>query len=113
MILEGKLWVALQANVLSDLCSTKAGFEGEFKEMMSNLKILFTIPNLTRNMRNSENINKASQGLKDNDPNYKVRNTIKKLPPPATSSSNEEPILIPVHVNDFELLLKLHQYHLL
>ena len=101
-IIEGKFWAAFQANSLSDLCSRDAYFEGKFKEMMSDMKPLFTIPSLKRNMRNAENINKASQGLKQNSIIYKVRNTIEKLPPPTTSSSNKEPILIPVHLHDFE-----------
>jgi len=70
--------------------------------MMSNLTTLFTIPSLTRNMRNSKNINKASQGLNETSYLFKVRNTIEKLPPPITSSSNQEPILIPVHISTFE-----------
>ena len=53
-------------------------------------------------MRNSKNINKASQGLNYKGSAYVVRNTIKQLPPPTTSSSNEEPFLIPVHENNFE-----------
>ena len=94
--------MALQANVLSDTSYTKDSFEGKFEEMMSNLTTLFTIPKLTRNMRNSAVINKASQGVKDNGLGYTVNNTIEKLPPPTTSTSNEKPILIRVHVNDFE-----------
>ena len=102
MVIERKLWVALQANLLSDLSYTDAGFEGKFKEMMSNLKTFFTIPNLTVNMRNNEKINQASQGVEQFASFYEIKNTIEKLPPPTTSRSNEEPILIPVHVNDFE-----------
>ena len=94
--------MALQANLLSDLSWTEDGFEGKFEEMMSDLKPLFAIPNLSRNMRNCEKINRASQGVKENADRYKVRNTIEKLPPPTTTSSNDEPILIPVHGNDFE-----------
>jgi len=98
----GKLWVALQANVLSDVSYTIDGLEEKFKEMISNLTTLFTIPNLTRNMRNSQNINKVSQGVEETYATYKIANMIEKLPPPTTSSSNEESILIPVHYSDFE-----------
>ena len=95
--------MALQANVLSsDQSPVGKSFENIFNKMVSNLKTLFTIPDLSRNMRNSQNINKVSQSVKEVSFISKVNNTIKKLPPPTTSSSNEEPILIPVHANDFE-----------
>ena len=94
--------MALQANLLSDQSWTGDGFEDKFAEMMSNLKTLFAIPNLTRNMRNGEEINRATQGVNTFGNSYEVRSTIEKLPPPTTSSSNEEPILIPVHGKDFE-----------
>ena len=52
-------------------------------------------------MRNSENINQAAQDVDAKNSYIKVSNTIEKLPPPTTSRSNEEPIVIPVHANDF------------
>ena len=94
--------MAFQANALSDLCRTDDDFEGKFKEMIKNLKPSFTFPNLTRNMRNSENINQATQDVNATNSKIKVSNTIEKLPPPTTYKFNEEPIVIPVHANDFE-----------
>ena len=102
MIVEGKLWVALRANVFSDQTKVKDDFQSNFQRMMSNLATLFTIPSLNRNMRNSPNINKASQGLKETSSLFTVRSTIEKLQPPITTSSNPEPKLIPVHMSIFE-----------
>ena len=64
-------------------------------------------------MRNSGNINKASKDLKGHESNYgKVSKIIEPLPPPhaseslTTFTSKEEPILIPIHQNDFESCFK-------
>ena len=102
MVVDGKLWIALQTNVLSDQIVTNYDFKDKFQEVMSNMTALFSIPNLTRNMRNGEKINKASKGVGDAAGFYNVNNTNEILPPPTTSSSNEEPILIPVNEKYFE-----------
>ena len=120
-ISDGKLWLAMQANVLSDQSDTKDDFERRYKEMMTNLENLFTVPALNMNMRNGEKVNKACQEVKYIGTNsaYNVSETIVKLPPPttscsqshqisqvlqapSTSSSHEDPILIPVNENDLE-----------
>ena len=102
-IVDGKLWIALQANALSDQCDTKIGFDESFEKMKTNLENIFTFPDLSKNMRNSENINSAGQGVQQTSSNYyKVSNAIEKLPPPTTSSSQEKPLLIPIHENNFE-----------
>ena len=103
MIKSGKLWVALQANQLSDQSSTaSSGTENNFVEtfrcMLSKLEKTFAIPKLNKNMRNSEKINKASRELEAND----LQETIEKLTSPVTSIFQEDPILIPVHKGDLE-----------
>lgn len=77
--------------------------------MVSELANVFWFPKLSKNMRNSGNINKASKNLKGHKLNYgKVSNILEPLPSPnkaeslTTSISEEEPILIPIHQNDFE-----------
>ena len=62
-IVDGKLWIALQANALSDQCETEDSFDESFENMKTNLEKIFTFPNLSKNMRNSENINSAGQGV--------------------------------------------------
>ena len=102
-MVDGKLWIALQANVLSDLNDTSVSFKKQFNAMMSNLENFFVMPKLKMNMRNSEKINKASHGVTDrNLMYYKISDIIEKLPPLRTTSLQEEPILVPVHENDFE-----------
>merc|ERR1712133_329296 len=67
----------------------------------------FTIPNLSKNMRNSQNINKASQGIEDIANHFQITKSIKMLPPQSTSTRyNEEPTLISVHQNDFDSKIK-------
>ena len=111
----------MQANVLSDQSHTRSDFEERYKEMMTNLENHFTVPTLNMNMRNGEKVNKACQSIEDQGPasEFNVSKTIDKLPPPTTSSSQslqpsqslqapttsssqEEPILIPVHQDDLE-----------
>ena len=117
---DGKLWLAMQANVLSDQSYTLSDFEERYKEMMIKLENLFTIPTLNMNMRNGEKVNKACQEVESQgNSSWKVSETIDKLPPPTTSSSQsllpsqalqapttsssqEEPIFIPVNEYDFE-----------
>lgn len=109
-IIDGKLWIALQANTLSDAGNTKGGFEESFKRSKNDLENYFTVPALTKNMRNSENINKTCQGVPvDGAINILVNRMIEKLPPlhsPTTSSSQDKPIFIPIHQNDFDSNLK-------
>ena len=101
-IADGKLWVALQANALSDQSDASDGFTERFKVMMSKLEDIFHLPTLSKNMRNNENINRASQGVQDSNLMYcRIADTIEKLPPQKTSSFQEKPILIPVHASDF------------
>ena len=61
---DGKLWLAMQANVLSDQSWTDNNFEGRYKEMMTKLEKLFTVPSLNMNMRNGGKVNKACQEVK-------------------------------------------------
>merc|ERR1712018_929630 len=70
---DGKLWLAMQANVLSDQSKTESDFEGRYKEMMTKLENLFTVPTLNMNMRNGENINKACQEVENQFPDYDVK----------------------------------------
>ena len=77
--------------------------------MVSELANVFWFPKLSKNMRNSGNISKASKDLKGHKLNYgQVSNILEPLPSPnkaesiTTSISEEEPILIPIHQNDFE-----------
>ena len=101
-IADGKLWVALQANALSDQSDASDGFTERFKVMMSNLDDIFHIPKLSKNMRNVENINLASQGVQErNLMYYRIADTIEKLPPQKTLSFQEKPTLIPVHADIF------------
>ena len=74
---------------------------------MSELGKTFTIPSLRKNMRNSENVNKASHGV-EVDAGYgdQVSETIEKLTSPITSIPQAEPLLIPIHENDFDLNFK-------
>ena len=75
--------------------------------MKMNLEKIFTFPDLSKNMRNSENINSAGQGVQPQKSySYQVSNAIEKLPPPTTSSSQEKPILIPIKDKDFESKFK-------
>ena len=96
--------MALQANQLSDQSSISASsgreddFEETFRRMLCKLEKSFAIPKLSKNMRNSERINKASRELEAND----LQETIEKLPSPVTSIFQEDPILIPVHKADLE-----------
>lgn len=95
--------MALQANQLSDQSSTASSgtednFEKTFIRMCFKLGKTFSIPTLSKNMRNSEKINKASRELKAND----LQETIKKLTSPVTSIFQEDPTLIPVHKGDLE-----------
>ena len=116
---DGKLWLALQANVLSDQRRTYDDFEEDYKRMMTMLESFFTIPTLSMNMRNGEKVNKASQLVENQNSTWKVNEAIDKLPPPTTSSSQslqpsqalqspttkssqEDPILIPVQGDDLE-----------
>ena len=118
---DGKLWLAMQANVLSDQSYTEGDFDKRYKEMMAKLENLFTVPTLNMNMRNGEKVNKASQSVENQSggTNFNVGETIDKLPPPTTlssqsvqpsqalqapptSSSQGEPIFIPVHEDDLE-----------
>ena len=97
-IIDGKLWIALQANVLSDTSYHYYfdDFEESFKRSKNDLQNNFTVPALTKNMRNSEYINKTCQGVQQNIDNYKIKEVIEKLPPlqsPTTSSSQDKPIL--------------------
>ena len=102
-ISKGKLWIALQANALSDQSNTENGFEDRYKRMMSKLEDIFIVPNLNTNMRNSGKINRACQGVVNQGGNaFKVNNMIERLPSPVTNSPQEEPIFIPVHENDLK-----------
>jgi len=106
-IVDGKLWIALQANALSDACNTGDGFEKSFEKIKTNLEKIFTFPDLSKNMRNSGNINSAGQGVQQSNAfDYQVSNAIEKLPPPTISSSQEKPLLIPIKEKDFEFNFK-------
>merc|ERR1712126_707610 len=83
VIRNGKLWVALQANQLSDQSSTsysgnEDNFGETFRTMRSKLEKTFAMPALSKNMRNSEKINKASRELEAKD----LQETIEMLPSP-------------------------------
>ena len=101
-ISDGKLWIALQANAFADQNHISFEFDERFQQMIFNIENIFTIPNLTKNMRNSENINKASKGVIQTKNFFTVSNTIKKLPSLTTSSPQREPIVIPFYQRDFE-----------
>ena len=67
------------------------------------------VPNLSKNMRNNENINLASQGVQDSNlMYYRIADTIEKLPPQKTLSFQEKPTLIPVHADIFGSKHKIH-----
>ena len=72
--------------------------------MKTNLENHFTFPDLSKNMRNNENINRAGQGVQQvvGYSDYQVSNAIEKLPPPTTSSSQDKPLFIPINKGDFE-----------
>ena len=67
IIVGGNNWIAFQANMWSDQGQTNNDFEEKYKLIMINMSKYLAIPTLTRNMRNSDNINKVFQGLKEID----------------------------------------------
>ena len=89
--------------MLSDQCGTKDDFNESCEKIKIKLDSLFTFPDLSRNMRNSESINSAGQGVQriEGSP-YTITNLIRKLPPPTLSSYQEKPFLIPIEEKDFE-----------
>ena len=87
--------------MLSDVAEINEDFEESFTMMMSDLKNNFTIPKLTKNMRNCEHINNASHDVEEYDSDYELSLMIEKLPPPTSYGSGEAPILIRVHKNNF------------
>ena len=93
----------MQANQLSDQSSisysgNEDNFGETFRTMRSKLEKTFAMPPLSKNMRNSEKINKASRELEAKD----LQETIEMLPSPVTSTFQEDPILIPVNKGDLE-----------
>ena len=72
IFVEGNTWIALQANMLYDQGQTNNDFEEKHKSIMLNMAKYFVIPKLTRNMRNSDNINKVFQGVKEMDSYYET-----------------------------------------
>ena len=77
-IVDGKLWIALQANALSDQCKTDNRFNSRYVAMKRYLMNIFTFPDLSKNMRNSENINSAGQGVQQEGYGYKISDMIDK-----------------------------------
>ena len=94
--------MALQVNQLSDQSRTKDDFEMKFKEMMSKVERSYVISKLNMNMRNSEKVNKVTHCLhSDSESSYQVSEIVDKLPAPTSLSSQHEPVMIPVHQQDF------------
>ena len=91
-ISRGKLWIALQANVMSDQSMVGEDFEERFKEMISRLESVFYIPTLSKNMRNSGKITEASKNVKADEGNiaYQVSATIDKLPRHLVVDDNDD-----------------------
>ena len=58
--------------MLYDQGQTNNDFEEKHKSIMLNMAKYFAIPKLTRNMRNSDNINKVFQGVKEMDSYYET-----------------------------------------
>ena len=98
------LWIAFQSNSLNDRCYSAENFESEFGKMIEFLRneLKFYSPNLTLNMRNSNEVGKLAKTMKSEVNKVKITNVIESLPTPKSSITSTKPILIPISSLDLK-----------